>query len=139
MDDLEKEDAFRVYEEFGFKNKKLVWDYIGGKLGDMVSLYEREKREIPEEVALKNMLDEEKGKIRWLRKGLKEGFKKGPKWENVEGVLKRFLNQEKVSSDTLPGEELLFLIKENILFYNPLEGTVRPQSRLIWRAIKEVL
>jgi len=30
-------------------------------------------------------------------------------------------------------------VEENILFYNPVKGTVRPQSRLLWKAIKEVI
>ena len=32
-------------------------------------------------------------------------------------------------------------LRENFdkLFYNPMEGTVRPQSRLLWRVIKEVV
>ena len=34
---------------------------------------------------------------------------------------------------------LKFLIEENILFYNPVEGTVCPQGRLIHRAIEEVI
>ena len=38
-------------------------------------------------------------------------------------------------------EETVLLggVQENILFYNPLEGTVRPQSRLLWRVIREVM
>jgi hypothetical protein len=31
VDDLEKGTAFRMYEEFGFEDKELVWEYIGGK------------------------------------------------------------------------------------------------------------
>ena len=36
VDDLSMDEAFRVYEGFGFEDKELVWDYIGGKLGDMI-------------------------------------------------------------------------------------------------------
>ena len=35
-------------------------------------------------------------------------------------------------------DNLLFWIEENVLFYNPLEGTLRPQSRLIQMAIEEI-
>jgi hypothetical protein len=34
---------------------------------------------------------------------------------------------------------LKFLIEENILFYNPVKGIVRPQSQLIHKAIIELL
>ena len=40
IDDLDKDSAFEVYERFGFEEKDLVWEYIGGKVGDMVSLFE---------------------------------------------------------------------------------------------------
>ena len=33
VDDLAKEEAFRVYEGFGFENKEFVWDYIRWRYG----------------------------------------------------------------------------------------------------------
>ena len=32
-----------------------------------------------------------------------------------------------------------YLVSENILFYNSMEGIVRPQSKLIHRAIKDLI
>ncbi len=52
VDDLDKEEAFKVYEGFGFKKKELVWDYVGGRLGDMIKLFERKKIGIVEEEAI---------------------------------------------------------------------------------------
>ena len=62
VDDLGKEDALEVYEEFGFIEKDLVWEYIGGKFGDMIKLFERKKRGEEESKALSGMLKDEKGK-----------------------------------------------------------------------------
>ncbi len=139
IDDLMKEEAFKVYESFGFREKELVWNYIGGKIGDMIRLYDGLKEGFSEEEALEQMLREEVGRLKWLRKGLKEGFKEGPEWIKVEQTLKKFLESEILESDAVSGDELLFLIRENIVFYNPLNNTVRFQSRLIHRAIKELV
>ncbi len=34
---------------------------------------------------------------------------------------------------------LLFWIEDNVLFYNPVEGVVRLQSKLLWRVIKGII
>jgi len=115
VDDLGREEAFRMYEAFGFEEKELVWDYIGGKVGDMVSLFEEKKRGYKEREALKRMLKNERGRIN-----------------------KIFAKKEVVSEEEIKGRLLRFLIQENVLFYNPVEGTVRPQSRLLWRVIREI-
>ena len=139
VDDLGKEEAFRVYDEFGFEEKELIWDYIGGKLGDMVALFEEKKQGISEPEGLKKLLKDEVGRLKWIRRSLKEGFKEGPSWEEVEEILKMFLDRWKVPEEELEGAGWLYLVRENILFYDPVEGLVRPQGRLIQKAIREVL
>ncbi len=136
VDDLSKDSAFRMYEEFGFKDKELVWDYIGGKVGDMVILYEEKKRGLTEEEAVKILLRDTKNKLDWIRLMKLRKREDGKElWE----FLKVFKDKEKVFKEEIEEdfEKLLFWIEENVLFYNPLEGTVRPQSRLIQRAIME--
>ena len=138
VDDLSKDFAFRMYEEFGFKDKELVWDYIGGKVGDMVILYEEKKRGLTEEEAVKILLRDTKNKLDWIRLMKLRKREDGKElWE----FLKVFKDKEKVFKEEIEEdfEKLLFWIEENVLFYNPLEGTVRPQSRLIQRAIMEVI
>ena len=139
MDDLDKEGAFRVYEEFGFEEKELVWEYIGGKFGDMIKLFERKKRGYKEREALERMLKNERGRIKWMLREIEEGEKEGPEVEKIREVFKIFAKKEVVSEEEIKGRLLRFLIQENVLFYNPVEGTVRPQSRLLWRAIREVM
>ena len=53
--------------------------------------------------------------------------------------LEFFLAKEEASAGELEEPVLFGGIQENILFYNPVEGTVRPQSRLLWHAIREVV
>ena len=90
VDDLGKEEAFRVYEAFGFEEKELIWDYIGGKLGDMVRLWEHKKQGFSEDKGLRILLRSEVGRIEWILDLLEEGEKEGPPAEEVREFLKRF-------------------------------------------------
>jgi AAA+ ATPase superfamily predicted ATPase len=136
VDDLKKEEAIEVYEAFGVEDKKLVWDYIGGKIGDMIKLFERKKRGYSEREALERMLRDEVARLEWLEAKV---FKERRDAEELWEFLKEFKEGERTISLKKNFEKLIYWIKENILFYNPLEGTVRPQSRLLWKAIKEVM
>jgi len=147
VDDLKKETAFRVYEEFGFEDKELVWEYIGGKIGDMVSLFEEKKRGYSEREALEMMLWSEVDKLDELLRRIKRVKKRvvfeGEEIEIEESGLRESLSvfkfEEEVRKDVIDIVYRNFLIEQNLLYYNPLTGTVRPQSRLLWRAIKEVM
>ncbi len=138
VDDLPKDDAFKLYDGFGFNDKELVWDWIGGKVGDMVRLYEEKKQGYNEEEGLKSMLKDEIGRLEWIR------WKVLRKVEDGSGIwefLKKFRNEDRLTKEEI-GEEfdrLIFWIEQNILFYNPVESTIGPQSRLLWRAIREVI
>jgi AAA+ ATPase superfamily predicted ATPase len=44
-----------------------------------------------------------------------------------------------VSVDEIPKAVYVYLIKENILFLNPQKGTLKPQSFLVWNAIKKLI
>ncbi len=147
VDDLRMEDAFRVYEEFGFEDKELVWDYIGGKLGDMVKLFERKKVGLGEKEALEAMEKDEKTRLSDFLEKIEygkrffeyEGEKVKIEKESVLDIFRLFVERQVVKKEEVVPAYRNYLVSENILFYNPLEGSVRPQSRLLWRAIREVL
>ena len=147
VDDLDKDSAIRVYEKFGLEDKKLVWDYIGGKIGDMIKLFERKKRGYSEKDALEMMLRDEVARLESLLRALKysplkvsvRGSIIEVKAEEFKEGLKIFKEKEEVLAREVEEPILLGGVQENILFYNPLEGTVRPQSRLLWKAIREVI
>jgi len=138
VDDLNKEEAFRVYEEFGFKEKDLVWEYIGGKLGDIIKFFEKKKQGKKEKDALSKMLKDEVARLEWIKlKNLRKKEDGKEIWEfllNFKDIWE--IDKRKVEEDF---EKLLFWIEENVLFYNPVEGTVRPQSKLIQKAIRELV
>lgn len=137
VDDLAREEAFKVYEMFGFKDKGLVWDYIMGKFGDMVILYDWKKQGYTEERALKEMLKTEAGKLRMIEGYI---FENHDDAERIWGYLKNFKDSWEYYVDIKSEKRYLsFWVERNVLFYNPVEGTLRPQSRLIQRAIKDLL
>ena len=139
VDELSRDEAYKLYDGFGFNDKELVWDWIGGKVGDMVRLYEEKKQGYSEEEGLRNMLKDEAGRLSWMLKLIKDGEKEGPSIEDLDKTLGIFKRRDKVKHTEVGSKVLKFLIEENILFYNPVEGTVCPQGRLIHRAIEEVI
>ena len=112
----------------------------------MIKLFERKKRGYSEGEALERMLRDEAAKFELLLRALKysplkvsvRGSIIEVKAEEFKEGLRIFKEKEEVFARDVEEPVLLGGIQENILFYNPLEGTVRPQSRLLWRAIKEV-
>ncbi len=137
VDDLLKKQAFEIYEEFKFEDKELVWEYIDGKIGDMVRLFEYKKQGYSERDALERMFKDESGRLRWMLRLVEEGEKKGPPIEELRKVLEIFRYRDEVEDVEIKSICLRFLIEENILFYNPVKGTVRLQSRLLQKAINE--
>ena len=137
VDDLGKKEAFKMYEAFGFEEKELVWDYIGGKIGDMVRLVEKKKRGYKEEEALERMLDDEIARFKDFLEAVKEGEKGDVDVERVREAL-REVREGEIEGKKISRKVRKFLIQENVLFYNPMKSTVRPQSRLLWKAIREV-
>jgi len=138
VDDLDKDEAYVLYEHFGFEDRELVWDYIGGKVGDMVRLHEKRKEGLGEKEALEELLKVERARLRWLFRQM-EAKEKRCEPKKVKEALALFTEQEELEDTKIDYDTLRFLISENILFYNPLTGTVKPQGRLIWHAIREVV
>ncbi len=147
LDDLGREEALRVYEEFGFKEKELVWEYIGGKLGDMIRLFEKKKEGLSEREALEDLAGDSRARLKNFLEGIEYGrvifnFKEEEVKVEVKEVieaLRVFKEEEVVEKERINPVYRNFLVSENVLFYNPVKEVVRPQSRLMWRAIREVL
>ncbi len=137
VDDLPKEEAFKAYEAFGFEDKELVWEYIGGKLGDMVSLFEEKRRGYPEKEALRRMLGSETARLRDFLEAVEDGERDSVDAKGIVEALEK-LKEGEIEATRIPRRVRRFLIQENVLFYDPLKGTVKPQSKLLWKAIKEV-
>jgi AAA+ ATPase superfamily predicted ATPase len=138
VDDLGKESAFSVYEEFGFENKELIWEYIGGKLGDMIRLFEKKKQGYTEQEALQRLLEDTMGRIRDFLEAVEEGEKEEISIEDVKEALMK-VSEKEVMSREIRRKVRHFLVEENLLFYNPVKGIVRFQSELIHKAVIRLL
>jgi AAA+ ATPase superfamily predicted ATPase len=51
-------------------------------------------------------------------------------------ALKLFKENYKIDKKHIPVPVYIYLVKRNILFLNPIEGSLKPQSYLVWNAIK---
>ena len=61
------------------------------------------------------------------------------KKNDIIEALKLFKENYEISDDEIPEPVYIYLVKRNILFLNPIEGTLKPQSYLVWNAIKRIL
>ena len=111
---------------------------IGGKLGDMVRFYEKKKQGYSEKDALESMFRDARNTIEWMMDLSGEGEKEGLQVREIKIFLEKFKVDEERKYKDVKGKVLKFLIDKNILFFNSVEGIVRPQSRLLWKAIKNV-
>ena len=142
MDFLAKENNIALSEE----NKEKIQSYVGGKPKDIKYVIEEYYiRDLDEtlELMLNNaiqklemfldMLNYSKPKIDIENETI-EIYK-----EDIIEILKLFKENYVINKKYLPIPTYIYLIKKNILFLNPQNGTLKPQSFLIWNAIKKVV
>ena len=61
------------------------------------------------------------------------------KKDDIIEALKLFKENHKIDKKHIPVPVYIYLVKKNILFLNPIEGILKPQSYLVWKAIKRLL
>ena len=61
------------------------------------------------------------------------------KKDDIINALKLFKDNYEISDNNISEPVYIYLVKRNILFLNPIEGTLKLQSFLIWNAIKKLL
>ena len=135
IDDLDKEKAFEVYEKFGFTDKDQVWETIGGKLGDMVSL----KSDLTMGFEInKSLLKMLKGQISRLKMIDGRLFNNDEKdCDDKMSFLFHVAEKKNLEYDSRTmTKKLQFWVDKNMLFLDPVENIIKPQSQLIFRGIK---
>ena len=90
------------------------------------------KRSIDEE---REILNRVKGKM----EGREDIEEDKELYKNIIDALCLFKENYEVEDFKIPKKIRNILINKNILFLNPQKGTVKPQSYLIWNAIKKVI
>ncbi len=146
VDDLEKEQAFDVYHKFVFKDSELVWDNIGGKIGDMVRLEVELRLGLTEMDGLKRLLLEQIGRLDRLLRSFDyivpevtlKGYRIKVDPEKIKETLQIVGDKGGLPVCELDELSVRYLVEENVLFFDPVSAMVRPQGRLTKKAIQEL-
>ena len=144
VDDFDKETSLKFIDFLAEENdiklsnedKELIYSYVGGKPMDIKYVIEECKFKDLKEI-LKTMLKDETQKLKYFLEDVNEEDKE--LYKNITNALKIFKDNYEVEDITIPKKIREFLVKKNILFLNPQNGTLKPQSFLVWNAIKRLL
>jgi AAA+ ATPase superfamily predicted ATPase len=135
VDDFDYETTASFLRKYGFGNEEveLVWSYFGGK---PVYLVEAIRNRDKLEEFCENSLEEVFGRLLYSLKALKRENEE--LFERVVGVLEEFKESEESICDDIT-DEIVWSVKRNVLFVNPVRRIVKPQSKLDLLAIRRVL
>lgn len=145
VDDFDRETTTAFLEEYGLSDeeKEFVWYHCGGKPICLVELINAEERENK----VNGMLTLRTGEIETRLKLVKElgdEMMIGSRccdvsYEKLASTLKTFLTRDEIGMNEVDEVSKRYLVKENILFVDPLTTMMKPQSRLNLLAIREVM
>ncbi|AIJ06112.1 ATPase [Methanocaldococcus bathoardescens] len=155
VDDFDKETALKFMDflakeilnkELSDEDKELIYSYVGGKPVLIIKVIDKLRYESLEDI-LDYMLKDAVQKLKYFLKELdyiKPKVAIGDevieiKKEDIIEALKLFKNNYEISDDDISEPVYVYLVKRNILFLNPIEGILKPQSYLVWNAIKRIL
>ena len=145
VDDFDKETALKFMDflaedilgrKLSNEDKELIYSYVGGKIVDIILVIE-ELRIKELKTILEELLTEKTNKLMYLLYDIKEEDENF--YNKIMNALKLFKNSYEVVYCQISKRIVEFLVKKNILFLNPQKGTLKPQSYLIWKAIKRLL
>ncbi|MEO2117593.1 MAG: ATP-binding protein [Methanocaldococcus sp.] len=144
VDDFDKETALKFMDFLSVEHninltnedKELIYSYVGGKAKDIKYVVEESKFKDLREV-LKELLRDEVQKLKYFLEDVEEEDKEF--YKEIIGALKLFKENYEIEDTKIPKKIREFLVKKNILFLNPQKGILKPQSYLVWNAIKEIL
>ena len=143
IDDLDQERAFSMYDEFGFRNKKLVWSCIGGKIGDITRLKVELNLGKNEAQGLEWMLRDGVSRLENLLRSYHHvppavvfmGEKLVLSPEDIRESMLLVAKHGQLSADKLDQSIISYLVKENILFWEPVSSMVRFQGELVRKGV----
>ncbi|WP_456419298.1 ATP-binding protein, partial [Methanocaldococcus infernus] len=145
VDDFDKETALKFMDflaesildkKLTEEEKELIYSYVGGKPKDIVYVIKSLKTDDLEEI-LDYLLSDAKQKLKYFLEDVKE--ENETLYKEILDALKVFKNSYEVEDITINKKVRELLVKRNILFLDPIKGILKPQSFLVWRAIKVML
>ncbi|MEO2116989.1 MAG: ATP-binding protein [Methanocaldococcus sp.] len=155
VDDFDKETALRFMDflaerilnkKLSNDEKELIYSYVGGKpiyIETVINKLRYEKLEVILDFMLKDATQKLKyflNDLDYIKPKVEVGDKAIElKKEDIIEALKLFKDNYEISDSEVAKPIYVYLVKKNILFLNPIEGTLKPQSFLVWNAIKRLL
>jgi len=136
VDDFDCGTTTAFLEDYGFTDDEMMmaWDYCGGKPGYLIELANTKLGSEDVTKKVDKMLEEEISRFIFMLARNKE--MKG----DIIDMLTIFASVEDVKySDSMDIDLLSFLVKQNILFLDPVNRMIKPQSRMNLLAIREVI
>ena len=145
VDDFDYETTATFLKGYDFTDEdaRVAWDYCGGKPVCLVELINSRNREEKAKEMFTFRIGELETRLK-LVKELGDEMVIGSKrcdvhYEKLVSALKMFVSREKVGMNEVDEISKRYLVKENILFVDPLTTMIAPQSRLDLLAIRAVL
>jgi AAA+ ATPase superfamily predicted ATPase len=148
-DDFDYETTMAFLDRYGFDihEKEIAWQYVGGKPVSLVRLINEKRSEKKIEDVVGSMLKLRTGEITTRLKLVKElgdeiticDKRCDVHHEKLVSALKMFVIPDEIGANEMDEVSKRYLVKENILFVDPLSNTIKPQSKLNLFAIRDVM
>ncbi|AIJ04934.1 ATPase [Methanocaldococcus bathoardescens] len=147
VDDFDKDTALKFIDflsgdllnrHLSNDDKELIYNYVGGKAKDIYDVIVKLKLGKDLKEVLETKLGEELNHLEELLEKVEEDYE-SVNYDEVLEVLKLFKDNYEVPKNKIKRKIRIFLIKENILFLNSQKRILKPQSFLVWNAIKMLL
>ena len=149
VDDFDYERTVDFLDGYGFDEheKEIVWHHVGGKPVSLVKLINAKISEKKIEDVIGSMFMLRTGEIETRLKLVRElgdemmiGDKRCDVHdEKLASALKMFTIHDEVGMNEMDEVSKRYLVKENILFVDPLTKMIKPQSQMDLLAIREVM
>ena len=145
VDDFDYETTAAFLKGYGFTDEdvRVAWEYCGGKPVCLIELINSRNREEKAKEMFTFRIGELETRLK-LVKELGDEIMIGSKrcdvhYEKLVSALKMFVSREEIGMNEVDEVSKRYLVKENILFVDPLTTMMKPQSRLDLSAIREVM
>jgi AAA+ ATPase superfamily predicted ATPase len=138
VDDFDYETTKGFLKKYGFSDSEiqLVWEHFGGKPVYLVRCVRAKKSEENLDLVINKFLKVRIGQIKDVIYELRERDEKT--FKDVIELFRMFEDRELIEMETV-NNAIRFCVKENILFVDPVERIVKPQSKLDLLAIRRIL
>ena len=145
--DYETTAVFLDHCGWGEHEKEIAWHYVGGKPVSLVRLINEKASEKKVEDVAGSMLMLRTGEIETRLKLVRElggeimicSRRCDVSYEKLASTLEMFLTRDEIGMNEVDEVSKRYLVKENILFVDPLTMMMKPQSQLNLLAIREVM